>query len=287
MKLEGKTRLISFGCSFTSGAELIDHELLGISFDDCNKMKQKWLSDKKTMHHFEDYVAHTAKLRTEKYVELGSKRSYAAKLADKLGLEHVNYAIPGSAVDHMVLNLFRGYYTEKLNPKTDLIFLGITTPHRYLTFTPHQTGSPHSRVMSDRDFEDSDMHYNDYKVMQSYFFALQNFKNFCITKKFDFYMQPIPPIQLLFYTKSAPNMFADIYHGWQFLPTFEKIFQEILEHSVDSNLSIMTAYNNFLDGNNVFPRLPLTNVCGFQHPCETAHVYFAEALYDKIITDQN
>jgi hypothetical protein len=123
--------------------------------------------------------------------------------------------------------------------------------------------------------------------MQSYFFALQNFKNFCITKKFDFYMQPVPPIQLLFYNKSTPNMFADIYHGWQFLPTFEKIFQEILEHSVDSNLSLMTAYNNFLDGNNVFPQLPLTNVCGFQHPCENAHVYFAEALYDKIITDQN
>ena len=44
MNLEGKKRLVSFGCSFTSGAELIDHELLKISFDDCNKMKQKWLS---------------------------------------------------------------------------------------------------------------------------------------------------------------------------------------------------------------------------------------------------
>ena len=162
MNLHGKKRLISFGCSFTSGAELIDHELLEISFDDCNKMKQKWFSDKKPMHYFEGYVSSTARITPKQYVEMGSKRSYASKLADKLGLEHVNYAIPGASVDHMVLDLFREHYTQKINPQTDLVFLGITTPHRYLSFSPAQTGVPQSRVMSDRDFYDSDVHYNDY-----------------------------------------------------------------------------------------------------------------------------
>jgi hypothetical protein len=47
MKYNGKTRLISFGCSFTAGYELIDHELLGISFDECNKIKRQWTADKK------------------------------------------------------------------------------------------------------------------------------------------------------------------------------------------------------------------------------------------------
>ena len=275
MKLEGKTRLISFGCSFTSGAELIDHELLGISFDDCNKIKQKWLSDKKTMHHFEAYVSSIARITPKEYAEMCSKRSYASKLADKLGLEHVNYAIPGASVDHMVLDLFREHYTQKINAKTDLVFLGITLPHRYLSFSPAGTGVPHSRVMSHRDFFDADVHYNDYKVMQTFFCALQNFKNFCIANNFDFYMQPMTIKELLFYNPTNPkaNMFADIYYDWQYLPTFERILQEILEYAVDPNLSLHFPMN--------------FTPCGFDHPPESVHERFSKELYDKIIAGQN
>jgi hypothetical protein len=283
MKLEGKTRLISFGCSFTAGSELMDHEVLGISFDECNKMKHQWIADRKPMHKFEDYVSRAGKMTSREYINVSSKRSYAAKLADKLGLEHVNYAIPGSAVDHMTLDLFHGHYTRKLNPKTDLIFLGVTTPHRYLSFSPENTGVPVSRVMSDRSVQDSDMHYNDYKVMQTYLFSLQNFKNFCVVNNFDFYMQPVFPKELLFY--NAPeskhgNIFADIYFDWQYLPTFEKIFQEILDYSIDPTTSLFTWYNNQMRGTVPPP-------CGFKHPPEIAHVLFAEELYDKIINTKN
>jgi len=275
MTLEGKKRLVSFGCSFTSGAELIDHELLGISFDDCNEMKRQWVTDKKTFHAFEIYVADKCEMTTEEYVNAGSKRSYAAKLADKLGLEHVNYAIPGSAVDHMTLDLFRGHYTKKLNPETDLIFLGITTPHRYLSFLPEKTGLPVSRVMSHREFFDADVHYNDYKVMQTFFFALQNFKNFCIANNFNFYMQLMTIKELLFYNPTNPkaNMFADIYYDWQYLPTFERILQEILEYAVDPNLSLHLPKNY--------------TPCGFDHPPESVHERFSKELYDKIIAGQN
>jgi hypothetical protein len=286
MKLEGKKRLISFGCSFTSGAELIDHEILGISFDECNKMKHQWIADRKPMHKFEDYVSRVGKMTPEEYINVSSKRSYAAKLADKLGLEHVNYAVPGSAVDHMTLDLFRGHYTKKLNPKTDLILLGVTTPHRYLSFFPEKTGVPVSRVMSDRDFIDSDRHYNDYKVMQTYLFALQNFKNFCIVNNFDFYMQPVFPKELLFYNDPKSrhgNMFADMHFDWQYLPTFKEIFQGILDldYSIDPTISLFTAYNNQMHD------LATPPLCGFKHPPEIAHVLFAEELYDKIINTKN
>jgi len=283
MKLEGKTRLISFGCSFTSGAELIDHEVLGISFDECNKIKHQWISDRKPMYNFENYVAREGKMTSKEYINASSKRSYAAKLADKLGLEHVNYSIPGSAVDHMLLDLFRGYYTAKLNPKTDLIFLGITSPHRYLSFSPESVGIPCSRVMSDRSVEDSDMHYNDYKVMQTYLFALQNFKNFCIVNNFEFYMQPVFPKELLFYNDPKSkhgNMFADMYFDWQYLPTFKEMFQRILDCSIDPNISLFTRYNESRHRAESPP-------CGFKHPPEIAHVLFAEELYDKIINTKN
>jgi hypothetical protein len=276
MNLKGKKRIISFGCSFTSGAELIDHELLGISFDDCNKMKHKWTSDKIPMHEFEDYVTRNANLTSKQYINMCSKRSYVYKLADKLGLEHVNYAVPGSAVDHMVLNLFQAYHTQQINPETDIIFLGITTPHRYLTFSPERTGAALSRVMDYYHVQDSDMHYNDYKIMQTYFFALQNFKNFCIANNFDFYLQPVPPIKLLFYNDTDPktgNMFADINSAWSFLPIFKKLFEDIMQYSVSSNLSLFSGHDR--------------TFCGFMHPTETAHERFSQELYDKIVANQN
>ena len=282
MKHNGKTRLISFGCSFTCGSELIDHELLGISFDECNKIKRQWTADKKTIHKFEEYVIKQSGITTLDYVEMSSKRSYAAKLADKLGLEHVNYARPGAAVDHMVLDLFRGHYTQKINPETDLIFLGITSPHRYLNFIPESNGVPVSRVMSNMFFEDADLHYNDYKVMQTYFCALQNFKNFCITNNFDFYIQPIHEKHLMFYhnihSKSGQGldigaMFRDIDDNWQYIFTFKKIFEEIMRDSLDSNLSLFYCKND--------------DPCGFLHPSEKSHVDFAEKLYVKITNKKN
>ena len=276
MKFKDKKRLVSFGCSFTAGSELIDHELLGISFDECNKIKRQWTADKKTINKFEEYVIKQSGITILEYVKMSSKRSYAAKLADKLGLEHVNYAIPGAAVDHMVLDLFRGHYTQKINPETDLIFLGITSPHRYVSFSPEKTGVPHSRVMSDIFIEDADVHYNDYKVMQTYFFALQNFKNFCIANNFDLYMQLIHEKHLLFNDvtdSSCGLMFRDIYHDWQYLPTFKKIFEEIMRYTVDPNLSLFYCKND--------------DPCGFLHPSEKSHVDFAEKLYVKITNKKN
>jgi hypothetical protein len=276
MTLEGKKRLISFGCSFTSGAELIDHEILGISFENCNKMKRQWIADKKQMIEFEHFVIHTGKTNWKEYINLCSKRSYAAKLATKLGLEHVNYALPGSAADHMVLDLFREHYTEKLNSTTDLLLLGMTMPHRYLCFTEH--GSPASRVLSERDFLTSDAHYNDYKVMQTYLCALQNFKNFCIVNNYDFYIQPILPKDLLFYNdpkSKVRNIFPDMHFNWQYLLTFKKIFQELLDCSIDENISLFSRSEEY------------GMVCGFKHPPEQAHVFFTEALYDKIINTKN
>jgi hypothetical protein len=276
MNLEGKKRLVSFGCSFTSGAELIDHEILGISFENCNKMKRQWIADKKQMVEFENYVIRAGKTNWKEYINNCSKRSYAAKLATKLGLEHVNCAIPGSAVDHMVVDLFREHYTEKLNSTTDLLVLGMTMPHRYLCFTEH--GNPVSRVLSDRDFITSDEHYNDYKVMQTYMCALQNFKNFCIANNYDFYIQPILPKELHFYSDQklkSGNIFPDMHFNWQYLPTFKKTFQELLDCSIDGNISLFSRSEEY------------GMVCGFKHPPEQAHVFFAEALYDKIINTKN
>jgi len=112
--------------------------------------------------------------------------------------------------------------------------------------------------------------------MQTYLSALQNFKNFCIVNNFDFYLQPVPPKHLLFYNDPQSkhgNIFADIYFDWQYLLTFEKMFQEILDCSVDSDLSLFDCMH---------AREDTEPMCGFKHPTENAHEYFAEKLYVKI-----
>lgn len=273
---QNKKRMVFFGCSFTVGSELIDHELLGISFEECNKLKSKWLADKKSIDKFEKYIVETTGIPPEQIANISSRRSYAAKLSRKLGLEHVNLAVAGSAVDHSVLNLFAAYHNGQLNPETDIIFLGITSPHRYLSFAPNLKGIPVSRVMGYTHIQDADMHYNDYKVMQTYIFALENFKNFCIAKKFDFYMQPLLHKNLHFYTEDDPlndNIFADISSEWGYLPAFRKLYDGILEYSVNPNISMFaTTYDITKHG-----------LCGFKHPTEKGHELFAEVLYDEII----
>ena len=88
-------------------------------------------------------------------------------------------------------------------------------------------------------------------------------------------MQPMTIKELLFYNPTNPkaNMFADIYYDWQYLPTFERILQEILEYAVDPNLSLHFPMN--------------FTPCGFDHPPESVHERFSKELYDKIIAGQN
>lgn len=268
-----KKRIVYFGCSFTSGLELIDHELLGITAEQSDNLKKQWISDGKTIVDFMDYLQKKSKLSHEEIIFQSAKRSYASKLSAKLELEHVNYARPGCSVDHSLLMLFSEYYAGYINPETDIIFLGITTPHRYLTFQPNKLGKDHSRVMG-HSFEEADMHYNDYKVLQTFLFALHNFKNFCETKKFQVFIQPMVESKFLFYNEED-NVFAGISPNWPWMNLFKTLFHEILEYSIDPELDLFSGCGC------------VTGQHGFKHPNEFAHQIFSEKLYDKIINSNN
>jgi hypothetical protein len=66
-----------------------------------------------------------------------------------------------------------------------------------------------------------------------------------------------------------------MHFNWQYLLTFKKILQELLDCSIDENISLFDRSKEY------------GMVCGFKHPPEQAHVFFAEALYDKIINTKN
>jgi hypothetical protein len=276
MDVSNKKRMIFFGCSFTSGHELMDHDFLGISFDECNKLKEQHLLEKKSVGKFDTYIKNVANIDNAQYNDMSSKKSYGAKLANKLELEHVNYAEPGLSMEHSFLKLIHAFHSGEINPSTDLIFFGLTTPHRYMLFTEH--GIPITKVMSDQNYAPEDLHYNDYKIMQSYYFSLENFKNFCLTNSFDFILQPVVNKGLLLTGMVKPEyeMFMDIQRDWKYLPMFTKMLENSLEYCIDQDETLVSRYNPKIHG-----------VCGFKHPTEIAHEYFAEELYAKITNKQD
>lgn len=276
LNLTGKKNIAFFGCSFTAGHELADHDLLGVSFDECNRMKMEHLRAKRTLGEFDQLVKDTANITQEEYNEISSRRSYAGKLARKLNLNQINFAEPGLAAEHSAFKFFDAFYSGKLNPETDVIFFGLTTPHRYLFFD--SSGTALTRVMSHEVFFDEDLFHNDYKIMQSYYFAVQNCMNFCLRHSFEFVLQPVVTKHMLLpgMVRSEYEMFLEMDRNWQYLHMFRKMLDEFMKYSVDDTITLRTGYLPEKHG-----------VCGFKHPTEIAHKMFAENLYAKIISQQN
>lgn len=261
---EGKKRLVSFGCSFTSGHEIIDHELLNISFDECNAIKEKIGSIVKFDHYLEEKTGKSIR----ELSKISSRRAYAAKLASKLNLDYMTYAWHGHALEHSVLLFLNALCEKKLDPKTDLLFFGLTSPQRFLHFGPE--GADLTRVIHE-PLNDIDLYYNSYKIMQTFGFSLQQIYTTCKSLNFDFIMQPVSPKHFMKYDEKVYNYYSDINRGWKFLPLFDKIVDDSLEYSIDQDVNL-----------HIFQDPKIHKRCQFRHPIEEVHELFAEHLYDKI-----
>ena len=130
-------RISFFGCSFTAGQELRDHELLGVTFDECNKMKQKM-----AIHEFErklnDKVFGGAGFETElglrpKLEEYNRTLSYGPKVAQLLGLDYQNFARIAASLELSLLSMLLLDNTNKINPSIRFqVCLLPQLPHYYL-----------------------------------------------------------------------------------------------------------------------------------------------------------
>lgn len=258
-----KKRFVSFGCSFTSGHEIIDHEFLNTTFDDCNFRKQKIGSRVK----FDLYLEKETGKPIKELVKLSSKRSYAGKLAGLLNLEYKTYALHGHALEHSVLLFLQALHNRELNPDTDLLFFGLTTPQRYLHFG--LDGEASTRVINN-NFTEVDLFYNSYKIMQTYGFALNQIITTCKELNFDFILQPVISKDLLGYVVNKNNYYCDMIESWEFMPIFDEILEKSLEYSIDPN-SYLHKFND----------LKRYKQCFFLHPCEDVHELFARDLYDR------
>ena len=133
------TRIIFYGCSFTAGAELSDHEYApNLTIDQVDDLKRK------IKHEFySKYNVDWSELAKRDY-----EKSWAKSCADQLGLEYVNKATLGASMDEITyyieMDLASGFIKD-----TDIIFVGITSANRIFRFDQYHR--PTSLCLHDAD----------------------------------------------------------------------------------------------------------------------------------------
>ena len=130
--LNNINRIVAYGCSYTAGDELLDHEILGMSFDDCNKFKRKYLNpldfNKLTIGNQTIYDKIQADGRNRNV-------SWSGQLARLLGKEHKNNAVGGSSIDEQFYRIITDISNKSIL-ETDLVLVGLTSPDRVFFFPP-------------------------------------------------------------------------------------------------------------------------------------------------------
>lgn len=121
-------RIIAYGCSYTAGDELRDHEILGLEFKTCQHLKRTM-----GFRSFFNYKPKKSKLPYGKLIEendiINREASWAAHLARRLKKDFINRAKGGSSLDIIFLRIVNDLINGKIE-KDDVVFVGITSPHR-------------------------------------------------------------------------------------------------------------------------------------------------------------
>jgi len=129
-------RIISYGCSFTAGAEITDHDFIGITEEELATCARRngYTGSRELYEHFsvdED--------TRRKILESNREKSWPNYIAQRYNIPLLNQAIPGSSLSHASYCILRDIHSNVVQP-TDLILVGITSPNRWFQFT--ETGRP-------------------------------------------------------------------------------------------------------------------------------------------------
>jgi len=126
-------RIIAYGCSWTAGDELLDHEILGVSFAECNRLKKEF--------RFPNIF--NKKYNIIEPCEINRNASWAGQLAKLLGKPFENRARGGSCMDHIYFNVYMDMLNGSITDR-DLVLVGLTSPNRFFQFIHKK---PHSVLL--------------------------------------------------------------------------------------------------------------------------------------------
>jgi hypothetical protein len=132
--LETTDRVVAYGCSYTAGSELMDHVHMGMSFENCNKIKKLFSFSAANIVKFYNHF------NISRADELSSQHSWAAYLSKNLGKTFENRAEGGSGLDQIYLKIYNDL-SAGLITKKDLVVIGLTDALRIVRFSENRVGS--------------------------------------------------------------------------------------------------------------------------------------------------
>jgi len=256
-------RIVSFGCSWTAGDEIKDHEILGISYQKCKKMKIKYGSDK--FYQLKDKNQKLYGNLIEENFSINSNSTWAALLSKKLHLDFENRAIGGSSLDQILFTILQDLKNNNIK-NSDLILVGLTTPFRTLLW-PNKF-QPYSVIPGVMDCTPN------------------NVKKWCLQKLWtdnNFSLNWIKTIQSI--SNLSDNIFfifprpecSPIYYQYNISSEIKFYYEFIMDKLSD----------RFLSSHDLFLELETYEHCGFGHPPYESHEKLADKLFEKIYGDKN
>lgn len=253
-------RILAYGCSYTAGDEIMDHIVMGVSFEECNQWKRDYLKNKTAS------LSYTAKFKQDFNIKwddpLHRNSSWAAQLAELLDLSFENRAMNGSGIDEQYLKIYSDY-SQGLILDNDLVLVGLTSMNRMIDFRlkekittliskniPNDVGS---KLYLDM--------YNDDYVVFHYFKTLKLFND--LATKIQLMMQPM-----------TNDMMGDQLDKLNLPHT--RVFAELVWKESINNILLPEE----------FLRLPVIDSilkrCEFGHPPLESHIELAKKIHKQI-----
>lgn len=255
-------RVVAYGCSFTAGDEIVDHELLGMTFEEVNKLKKSYNSQNDFYTHHEIDLPHP----------LMQYSSWAGQLAKLCKLEFVSYANPGFSLGQSYFDLYNHYKSGLVTDK-DLILIGLTSPTRITYFD------------QEKKFVYSSPLHNYIEMKRLSYPAKKAVLDVCDENMMTFqYFNQLHCINVMKHflnIRIQPMSIYNTVHRDKFM--FAELHKPILKYALsvwDDARDITLLRNNFLVNAEEEGK---AKYCGFGHPALEYHTRLAQQIYDNCV----
>jgi len=262
-KIVNFNRILAYGCSFTNGAELADHILLGISAEEMDYLKD-------TKSRDEVYQLFSDRNFFNLEIEKAQHRLvWACKIADKFGVDFENRAKAGSSNQGMLFEVQRDLASGRILD-TDLILVGLTNECRWLYF--NDQGLPMNVLFGvEHNWPNKNVH-NEMSLIANDFFLLYQYYN--TLTQFNNLHKELNNRLLVQYLHHS---FKDYINFHRTQLTTNQEFMKLMEQNcnLESVIDNDYCFGKFVHWDN--------DTHGYYHPKEEFHQILADHLYGKLI----
>ena len=253
-------RILAYGCSYTAGMEIMDHVVMGVSFEECNRQKLNYLTDGKTS------AALTGKFRKDFNIKLDDplhkNNSWAGQLAKLLNLEFENRAMNGTGLDEQYLKIHNDY-NQGLILEDDLVLVGLTSMDRMIDFRSKEKIT----TLMSRNIPDEVSSKLLLDIANDDYLVFQYFKTLILLNSFNSKMQlKMQPMTITILDKCLIHLNNP----------HTKQFAKGVWNSIIDNVLLPEEFLKRPEVNGVQIE------CGFHHPPLESHTELAEKIYNQI-----